>query len=230
MASTKFALEPGGPKRLEITSGAFWTNVNIRLDDVLVGQIPSKSELIEGRSFPLSDGSELHVKLAQSFGSVELQVTRNGKPLPGSTSDPATRVATAGYIIYFIAALNAFVGIPGLIFSGASGGVMRFGAALARLFEQIGFSWINLVEGAVFALLGFLTLRRSKPALIAAIGLFVVDGVFNFAGGLDGKGDPPVGLMFVRVILGLAMIRGVPAIDELKKADDEAAKKPPAAL
>jgi len=31
--------------------------------------------------------------------------------------------------------------------------------------------------------------------------------------------------LFHDVILGLAMLRGVPAIDELKKGDDEAAKK-----
>src|SRR5690349_16726264 len=103
MASAKFPLVAGGPRRLEISWGTFWNEIIIMFDGREVGRIPSKTEHNQGTSIRLPDGSEIHVRLVQSFVNSELQVTYNGRPLPGSASDPATRVKRAGYILCFIA-------------------------------------------------------------------------------------------------------------------------------
>src|SRR3954468_13841258 len=106
MPSAKFALEAGGPKRLEVSWSGFWKNIAVRLDGDEVGSIPTKAELKQGRSFTLPDSSVIHVKLAESVGNVEIQLTRDGRPLPGSAADPLQRVKTAGGIVYFIAGLS----------------------------------------------------------------------------------------------------------------------------
>jgi len=212
MPSAKFSLETGGPKRIEITWRMGWKDIVVQFDGEEVGRIPSRTELKQGRSFTLPDGSELHVRLKESFGNVELQVSRDGRPLPGSASDPAQRLKAAGYIIYFIAALSGVVGAVAMIFQ-------------VEFLEAAGIGWTSLVGAAVYGLLGFFTLRKSKPALMLAIAIFILDGLAGLVMGISAKGSPPIGMIFVRVFLVMAMIRGVPAIDELKRGNDEDVKK-----
>jgi len=57
MPKSKYALEPGGEKSLEISYGTFWKNFEVRLDGNLIVAIPNKKELETGRIFQLPDGS-----------------------------------------------------------------------------------------------------------------------------------------------------------------------------
>ena len=95
MPSRKFSLDPGAPKRVEISWKGFWREVTVKLDGTVVGTIANKKELMEGRQFRLSDGSFLGVQLAKTFLSIKLVVTRNGQPLPGSDSDPGQQLKLA---------------------------------------------------------------------------------------------------------------------------------------
>ena len=81
MTTKRYALEPGGPERLEIISD-FEYNLKIRLDGKEVGQIP-RSESQRGGEVRLPDGSFLKVRVVFGLGT-PLVVQRNGKPLPGS--------------------------------------------------------------------------------------------------------------------------------------------------
>src|SRR6185436_12158876 len=132
------------------------------------------------------DGSTLKVQLVQAFASVELQVTRNGRPLPGSASDPIERVKAAGYIIYFIAGLSGLVGFLAVVFQ-------------VQFLLDVGIGWTSLVGAAVYAVLGFFTLRKSRVALIAAIALFILDGLATVVMTAGAKGTPPMGAIIMRV-------------------------------
>lgn len=211
MPSRKLALDPGGPKRLTVSWSGLWKNIAIHLDGAEVGSIPSKVELQQGRSFTLPDASILHVKLTQGFANVELQVTRDGRPLPGSASDPAEQVKQAGYIVYFIAGLSGVVGIAALF--------------QVQILLEMGLDWTSLVGAAIYAPLGFFTLRRSKAALIIAIALFILDGIVTLGWAMTAARSPSIGPIFMRVILILPMIRGVKAMTELKKSNLDEVKK-----
>jgi hypothetical protein len=201
MPTAWFALDPGGPKRLEVRWAGAWKDVAIHLDGAPIGAIPSKAELQEGRSFTLPDRSILHVKLVRSFADIELQVTRNGAPLPGSATDPAERVRLAGSITLFIAVCSGLSGLMAAVFQ-------------VKSLTRLGLGWPSVVEGAVLGVLGIFTLRRSKAALILAITVFAIEGIAVLTLRAGGSGPPPLGLL-IRFVLLLPMIRGISAIDEL---------------
>ncbi len=87
MPKLRYRLEPGGPKRLELSYRLGWKDMVITLDGNRVGEIPTKDELFEGQTFRLHDGSELKVQLdREKFG---LYLYLDGKPVMGSFADPA---------------------------------------------------------------------------------------------------------------------------------------------
>src|SRR5262245_34904817 len=110
MPKKAFSLEPGGSPRLEIEWRGIWKETRIRLDGAELGVIPTQKALEDGRDFSLPAGGKLTVRLVKSPFSVELQVLRDGAPVPGSQSDPAYRVNQAAYMLYFIGAFNALLG------------------------------------------------------------------------------------------------------------------------
>src|SRR6185295_11085694 len=133
MPKNTFALEPGGPKRIEISWSGFWKNIKVSFDGAEVGSIADKSALTDGRDIKLPDGSMLHVELKKG-----LVVTRNGEPLPGSSSDLETLVKTAAYIMYFVAGLNLCLGFGAEIFH-------------VRFLTDAGLGWAAAAVGVLFA-------------------------------------------------------------------------------
>jgi hypothetical protein len=81
MSTKRYALEPGGPERLEISMDLLY-NLKIRLDGKEAGQIPDP-ESRTGGEVRLPDGSFLKVRVVTGLGT-KLVVQRNGTPLPGS--------------------------------------------------------------------------------------------------------------------------------------------------
>lgn len=204
MPKQMFALEPGGPKRLEVAWNGMFKNVQVTFDGVPVGGFETKKQLQEGGNFTLPDGSQLHVQLQQAGMATELQILRNGAPLPGSASDPEQRVKTAAGMLYFIAGLNAALGL-----------VAELGVAFLA---QIGLGWGSIVVGAVYAGLGYLVkAKRSRVALILAIVLFVLDGVASLIAATHAGGSPPVGGLVARVFLLIPIWKGLSALGELNK-------------
>jgi len=158
MPKLKYALERGGDKSLEISWKGQWKNTEVRLKGNLIGAIPNQKELRTGQIFQLPDGTSLIVQLVKS----ELRVLRNDKPLPGSNSDPATRLAQAFGIVYFIAGLNIALGFIALILQ-------------VEFLQTLGFGIISVAIGFIFLLLGFFTQRRSRIALIVALIIYGLD-------------------------------------------------------
>ncbi len=102
MPHQKLALEPGGPKRLELSWGWEWKKLDVRVDDTLLGTFADKTQLLAGQTFSLDDGSSLHVRLVKTFWYPTLQVVRNDQPLPGMLSNAARRRLGVVYLVILL--------------------------------------------------------------------------------------------------------------------------------
>ncbi len=203
MPKQSFALEAGGEKRLVVSWKGLYKDVTVSLDGISVGMIPNQKALSAGQEFPLPDGSTLKVQLVSKLMSMELQVFRNGCPLPGSSSDPRTRLKTAYVMIYFVAGLNLVFGIVSFLLN-------------VEFLQQYGIGFGSIMFGLVFLILGYFVQRKSAVALVLAIVFFVLDGILGviFAAS-QGYNPGTVGIV-ARIFLLIPMIQGVGAIKALK--------------
>jgi hypothetical protein len=204
MPKQSFALEQGGPKRLELSWTAFWGHLDVRLDDKLIGSFNGQSELKTGKSFRMTDdGSILSISLSRGFYNNRLNVTRSGVPVPGSSADPGLRVRTAYGIMYLIAALNILIGLLGLLFEAD---------VLANL--QIG--PYNIVFGLVFLVLAIFAQRQSVIAMWIGVIIFTLDAIIGLIGAISNQVQPSIGGLIFRAILLAVMIQAIPALEKIK--------------
>jgi hypothetical protein len=204
MAKIMYALEPGGEKRLQVSWKGLYKETSVYLDDQLVGTIQGQKALAAGQDFTLIDGSLLHVQLVSKVFNTELQVLRNGQPLPGSASDPQARLKAAYAITYFIAGLNLVLGIIATLFQ-------------VEILLELGIGFYSILFGLVFLVLAIFVQRRSLAALIIAIVIFIIDGVLGFVFSIMAGATPSTTGLLGRVILLIPMFMGIGAIKALKK-------------
>ncbi len=192
MPKKSFPLDPNST--VELQWRGIWKDFTVCVDGRELGRMNGQRELSQGRSWPLADGSTLEVKLDTGLGGGGLSVSRNGVPLPGTASDPKTAMKSASGIVFFIAGLNVALGLA------AELGQVDFLLAL-------GLGWIAVGFGAVFAGLGFATLRGSVVALWIAIVLFAIDGLLGLYAVVDAGGQPGIGGLVFRVFIIVAMVK-----------------------
>jgi hypothetical protein len=207
MPKQSFALETGGEKRLEISWKGLYKDVTVSLDGNSVGIIPNQKALSAGQEFRLIDGSTIKVQLVSKLISTEMQVLRNGQPLPGSSSDPQARLKTAYGVVYFIAGLNLVLGFVSFLFN-------------VEFLQQIGIGFSSIVSGLVFLVLGFFVQRKSTIALILAIILFALDGILGVVLAASQGYNPGAGGIIARIFLLIPMVQGVGAIKAVKLKDE----------
>ena len=205
MPKQLYALEPNGPKRLEVSWKAFFKDITVRLDGLIVGRIADRQALNAGQEFQLPDGSLIRVQFVYNVASSELRVTRNGVPLPGSASSPETRIKTAAGVIFFIAGINLLLGILSLVIQ-------------SELLQSLGAGWFSLIYGGFFLAMGVLTGRKSLWALIAALVVYLLDSVLGLALIFMNGATPSVFNIMMRVILIVPLFQGIGAIREAKKS------------
>jgi len=203
MPKQSFALEVGGEKRLEVSWKGLYKDVTISLDGNSVGVIPNQKALSAGQEFRLIDGSTIKVQLVSKLMSTELQVLRNGQPLPGSLSDPQTRLKNAYAMVYFVAGLNLVLGFASFLFN-------------VEFLQQIGIGFGSIIFGLVFLVLGFFVQRKSAVALILAIVVFALDGILGVFLAASQGYNPGAGGIIARIFLLIPMVQGVGAIKALK--------------
>lgn len=198
-----YALEPGGPPRLEIRHDPTSRRVGVALDGSELCPALDAAALSTEPTLVLPDGSILRLALSGDDG--EVRVTRNGKPLPAPVA-PERRVLQAARVIYFVAALFAVL----------SGAALATGSKYLEVQMQLG--WGTLVGAGLFALLGFLTERRSQPALVLAIAIFTVQGLASAARAVGAPEGGPLWPVPLRIFLLLPMLRGLLALRTLARA------------
>lgn len=210
MQKMTYALEPGGPKRLEVSWNAMWKDFTVKVDDRVVGRASGPKELREGKKFRLKDGSTLNIRLRNKLSGVELEILRDGQPLPGTSADPETRLKNAFGIVFFISVLNTVLGMASVLFP-------------ASFWQTVGIGVPSIVFGLVFLVLGLLVKRKSQVALWVAIAVFALDGILGFVFMMTEGVTPGAGGLLARILLVIPMIQGVPAIRALKQRGTNAA-------
>jgi hypothetical protein len=202
-----FALEEGGDKRLELSWKGLYKDVTVSLDGNSVGVIPDQKALSAGQEFRLFDGSTIKVQLVSKLMSTELQILRNGQPLPGSASDPQTKLKGAYLMVYFVAGLNLVLGLVSFLFN-------------VEFLQRIGLGLGSIIFGLVFLVLGFFVQQKSTVALILAIVIFALDGVLGVVLAAFQGYNPGSGGLIARIFLIIPMVQGVGAIKALKAKDE----------
>jgi hypothetical protein len=201
MPTKKFSLERGGPKRLEVSWKMMWRDIKIKLDGSEIGSIQNQKELEAGRDFALGDGTTLNFKLKRRIISLDLQLLRNGKPIPESASDPIQRLKSAYNLVFFVGSLNVLLG---------------FGALLsdnAFLHTMLGDGVFAIFLGCVFLILTLFVKNRSALALGIAITILILDGLFAFTY----IGPGATSGIVTRIFFLIVMAQGFSAIRELKE-------------
>ena len=197
MPAKQLALEKGGPLRLEVEWQGNFKDFEVRLDGALLGSFADKKALSEGQVFTLQDGSRLEVKLQTTALLPELSLTRDGAPLPGSDADPEQRVNAAANMIFFVAGLNALLGLVAAAFD-------------MEVLKSLGLGLGSLVVGAIYGALGYLVKeKRSSIALGFAVGLFILDGL-SMLFFLEPGRTPPIGGLVARVFFLIPMVGASP--------------------
>ncbi len=203
MPKLSYAFEAGGEKRLTLTWKGGYRNMTVTLDGSPLGVIADQKALRAGQEFRLMDGSILKVQLVNKISGSELQVLRNGQPLPGSSSDPQAKLKTAAYMVFFIAGLNLVLGILSVLLK-------------SEFLQAAGIGIFSIIFGLVFLLLGFFVWRRSSVALILAIVIFALDGILGIVLAVSQGYTPATSGLLMRIVLLIPMIQGVGAIKALK--------------
>lgn len=206
MPKQLYALEPGGPKRLEISWKGLWKDFTVKVDEQRVGTLDGLNVIKEGQQFTLPDGSVLNVRLVQKFPGSELQILRDGQPLPGSASDPETRFKNAYGMVFFIAGFNLVLGLLAVVFE-------------VEFLQAVGIGFYSIIFGLIFLALGFFTRMKSQAALIAAIVIFALDAILGLVFSVMAGATPGATGLIVRGLLIIPMFQGVPAIRALKQSD-----------
>lgn len=209
MPTKKFALEKGGPERLEVEWRGNFKDFEVRLDGVLLGSFDNAKALKAGGSFSLEDGSTLEVKLATALVP-ELHLTRNGAPVPGSAADPEQRVQAAAGMIFFISGVNTVLGLLA-------------GAFNIYFLQSMGLGLGSMIAGAVYGILGYFVRQRSMVALGLAVGLFLLDGLYLVA---SRSGAGSTGGIVARVFFLVPMVMGFPALRTLQAEEKRARHAP----
>lgn len=208
MPKKQFTLEENGRHALELTWDSMWRNFTIHFDGAPIAKIEGGGKgMRAGRTITLPDGSELSVKLKQSIMAAELEVLRNGRPLPGSATHPQQKLTQAYTIIFIIGALNLLLGLAGLI-------------STAEWVLLMSAGWITAVFGLFILILGWLVKAiHSLPALITAIFLYVADGLLGVTAVIVSGGSPGIGGLIVRVLFVIGMAQGIKALNEINSND-----------
>ena len=112
MSLQKLALNPGEAPRLELEWGTYMRDFEIRLDGKEIGRIDGGQRVLkEPHNFTLPDGSELTIQLNQNQLVDELEVLRDGVPLPGSASNPIVKLSAAIRSGFYFGILTTLVGL-----------------------------------------------------------------------------------------------------------------------
>ncbi|MCC6620162.1 MAG: hypothetical protein IT385_02845 [Deltaproteobacteria bacterium] len=204
----EFAIEKGGAKRLTLSWSGIWKNVTVTLDGAPLGDpIPDFKALKLGRDYALPDGRTLRVQFEQKIGGGGLALSIDGRPLPGAGNDPREAIKAAAVILWVIAGLNL---VLAFVLIGLMGRQLEGGDRVLLFAEPV-----------VFAILGYLVWKfQSGTALIIAIVLQIVGGVFIMASLAEGGRVPTFGIV-IRVFIVIALIRGYKAIADARRLEKE---------
>jgi hypothetical protein len=211
MTTQRFALEPNGPLRLQLTWSAAQQAYQVALDGQSVGEAPS-GELRTGKALQLPNGSTLNVRTVPGLGE-ELELTYDGRPLSAPTNWPPL-VKNAGMVLMGIGLLELLVGLAAQ--SGASVAQQAPSWVLGTL-GSLGGGAGAVVLGTAYLTCCAFAFQRKAAAMWAAGALMLVDTALTVGAAVQ-AGQPFVGGLLARLVVLAAMVRGLQALHGLKRA------------
>ena len=204
MPSKTYYLDAAKTEALTAKWGLFFKNVEILYNGQSLGTVPSKQALEQGYEFSLPDGRRLVAQLTRSLHQQELELRLGGQPVPGSATDPHERLRQAWYTLLFIGGLNLVLGLVAVW-------------QQVEVLQNLGIGWGSVIEGLLYAGLGWWGYKRLAPAAFAIAGvLFVLDGVLMIGASVSAGGNPGIGGLFMRFFLTVLIYRGFQAARHLR--------------
>lgn len=206
MPKIQYALEPGAPKRLVIQRGTFSDRLTLTFDGAPLAELRMREVKKTARQIALPDGTTLSVKSTPAVTGYQLELRRNGQPLPGSSTDPETMVKGGAYTLYVVAALTVlFALLSGVITGGTEA-------------EDVGAIVGIAVSAALYAVLGFFASRGWMSAMIIGLVLYAADAFYTaFEASSVGVTNPARGI-FLKIIIMVFLVRGIQGAWQLRKA------------
>ncbi len=204
MPAQEFSFEPKGPIRLQVAWGSFWKEIVVVLDGKKIDTFSGQKALIDGREYVLEDGTELKIRLKKSILGQELLVTRDGKPLPGSSADPVVKANTTTVLVFFMAFWN-------IVFGGLGWYIYNRNAP-----EAVPYQIALIVEGVLFIGLGLLIRKRSLPALAAVMVVFVADTAYTVMSASQAGQQPSMFRLLLQALILYYLYQGWQAFRELR--------------
>ena len=203
MPKIKYAIEKGGPKRLEVSWKGNREETTIRLDGNIIGSISNREQLETGKEFSLEDGSCLKVQLkGRSIFSCP-RVLKDGQLLHPSGLDAAQRLSYTYKFLFMFAAVNLTAGFALLL----KPGLLNLPVKALH----------PLIAGFLFLILAFFVMRKSIIALSAATGVLALDILLAVI-------FPPnipryilIAAIIFRILILFVMVQGFGSIKALKQ-------------
>ncbi|OIP69362.1 MAG: hypothetical protein AUK43_13025 [Oscillatoriales cyanobacterium CG2_30_40_61] len=188
MKSQTYALEP----RLVVSWNKHWKNTVIYFDGQEIATIPKRKELRKGKYFTVNQTSELHIKLIRILGFQYLQILLDGKPIPGSPTDPNIVLPKAYQTLFLIGKIHLFLyGIPYIFLLIC---LISFGSYFDMIWaysrpdlnsrELINNSWFMIPWIFLFLIIPFFLLgqwikKQSKIAVFLGIAVILYNIIFT---------------------------------------------------
>jgi len=192
MPQRKFALERGGPRRLQVKWGG--SGVKVLLDDMEVPRAgPHRGD------YRLPDGSWIHVDVDAAQSTID--VLRDGQFLPGTRFDPFHQLAVTFCILYGLSALHAVLAWLPI-------------DSVLPPDVHIPLRSVSLGLAVAYAVLGFAVSKRSKAAMFAAISLFAVEGLCVGFGGIELASRKLI--IYALLAIAAGLLQGLDALREIE--------------
>lgn len=205
----RFALEPNGPLRLQLSWSAPTKAYEVFLDGQRVGEAPAR-ELAEGSVLKLPDGTTLQLRGYELEDGVE--VTHNGKRLSPPTNWPPL-VKNATMVLLGMGLLDVMLGLSAL--SGKAGDAPGW---IVGALGGVGGGAGAVGLGAAYLVSSYLASQRVAAAMWAAGALTLLEAALTVGAAVQ-AGQPFVGAVLLRLVVLAAMVRGLQAVAGLKRGE-----------
>lgn len=201
----KLALTPDGPKRIEIYPPTLgrkaWV---VYFDGAVLGRLETHEEALEGKSFPLPDGTMLSVrveKVRELFGSGHrLLVAVDGALLRDSPGHAVQIVRQGAAALWIVGGLVTLIGV-GITALGSRDASFDVGAGIGMA-----------VEGCIYLGFAWAASRQKRWGLIGGLVLYVIDTIVSLA-------SAGAGGWIVRIVVITALVRAIAAHRKLDQVD-----------
>lgn len=206
MPKKKFYLDIAKTEPIELSWGFNWKNFCVAKNNEVIGKFENKQELQQGKVFTLANSNTLSVQLKRTKLGPELEVLYNGKPVPGSATDPHFQVKTAFILLLVIGILNVLVGC-----------ITELGDV--QMLKQLGAGLGIIIAGAIYIILAFLVKQKhSLTALYIGIVLLALDIILTIIYGAETNRIPVYGIV-LKIFFIVYLMKAIKAIKTIRSSN-----------